>query len=169
MLLPDNSEYKPVEHPNMAPTRTANRHLSVKERLGSFDEIDKTYTEEEALEEASRCLYFVHTLVSEACRQGFLLQILLQKFVKKIEGARMRWTNSASSLPEMCSRLCPQEKQCQSNCTRSICSESVAIGKLDMFVADWHQAHAAVEKMEKNGKKIAVIGAGPGGCSTETE
>ena len=48
MLLPDNSEYKPVEHPNMAPTRTANRHLSVKERLGSFDEIDKTYTEEEA-------------------------------------------------------------------------------------------------------------------------
>ena len=50
MLLPDNSEYKPVEHPNMAPTRTVNGHLSVKERLGSYDEIDQTYTEEEALE-----------------------------------------------------------------------------------------------------------------------
>lgn len=66
MLLPDNSEYKPVEHPNMAPTRTVNGHLSVKERLGSYDEIDQTYTEEEALEEASRCLYWSDTLVSES-------------------------------------------------------------------------------------------------------
>lgn len=74
--------------------------------------------------------------------------------------------HTASSLPEMCSRLCPQEKQCQSNCTRSICSESVAIGKLERFVADWHQAHAAVEKMEeKRIRRLLLLGAGPGGLA----
>ena len=165
MLLPDNSEYKPVEHPNMAPTRTVNGHLSVKERLGSYDEIDQTYTEEEALEEASRCLYCPTHWCQKACPAGVPVADFIAKIREKDYEGAYGLIHTASSLPEMCSRLCPQEKQCQSNCTRSICSESVAIGKLERFVADWHQAHAAVEKMEKNGKKIAVIGAGPGGLA----
>ena len=88
MLLPDNSEYKPVEHPNMAPTRTANGHLSVKERLGSYDEIDQTYTEEEALEEASRCLYCPTHWCQKACPAGVPVADFIAKIREKdYEGA----------------------------------------------------------------------------------
>ena len=83
MLLPDNSEYKPVEHPNMAPTRTVNGHLSVKERLGSYDEIDQTYTEEEAAvlrQQPGR----VHGRAAEEATEGVRVVFVAKRFTNSL-------------------------------------------------------------------------------------
>ncbi len=166
MFLPDNSEYIPVENPNMTPKQMAGRKLSMEERLNSYEEIEATYTEEEALEEASRCLYCPTHWCQNACPAGVPVADFIAKIREKEYEAAYELIHSASSLPEMCSRVCPQEKQCQSNCTRGICSESVAIGKLERFVADWHQANAKEEKtIATTEKKVAIIGAGPSGLA----
>lgn len=166
MFLPDNRVYVPVENPNMAEKQTKSGHLSMEERLHSYEEIEHSYTEEEALEEAGRCLSCPTHWCQNACPASLPVADFIAKIREKDYEGAYELIHSASTLPEMCSRLCPQEKQCQSNCTRGICTESVAIGKLERFVADWHQAHAKAEKAEKtSGKKVAVIGAGPAGLA----
>ena len=165
MFLPDNSVYSPVENPNMACKRTANYRISMEERLNSYAEIDQTYTEDEALAEASRCLYCPTHWCQNACPAG----VPVADFIKNIrerdyEGA-YELISSRSSLSDICSRLCPQEKQCQSNCTRGICSEAVGIGKLERFVSDHHRKHAAANAPKSVGKRAAVIGSGPSGLA----
>lgn len=166
MFMPDNTVFVPVKDPNMIGERTQNQRLSMEERLGTFQEVEKTYTEAEALQEASRCLGCPRRWCSGECPA----QMPVPEFIKKIrekdyEGA-YELISSASTLPEFCSRLCPQEKQCQSDCTRSIRTQAVGIGRLERFVVEQHYASGKGEPVAPaTGKKVAVIGSGPSGLS----
>ena len=143
------------------------RTLPPELRAHSFDEVALGYTEEEALSEAMRCL----NCKNMPCVSGCPVNIHIPAFIAKIkeydfEGA-YRIISESSSLPAVCGRVCPQETQCEAKCVRGIKGEPVGIGRLERFVADYHNAHAenAVTIPEKNGKKVAVIGAGPSGLS----
>ena len=105
------------------------------------------------------------------CVSGCPVNIHIPEFIGKIkegdfEGA-YQVINKSSSLPAVCGRVCPQEVQCEAKCVRGIKGESVGIGRLERFVADWHNAHAngAANKIEKNGHKAAVVGSGPSGLT----
>ena len=166
MFMPDNTVFVPVKNINMAGERTRNEKLPMSERLTTFQEVEYTYTTEQALLEASRCMGCPSRWCSKECPAG----MPVPEFIKKIraedyEGAYELIT-SASPLPEFCSRLCPQEKQCQSNCTRSIRTEAVGIGRLERFVVEQHYASGAPEAVAPDtGKTIAVVGSGPSGLS----
>ena len=166
MFLPDNSIFTPVKDPNMAPERTANARLGVENRLGCFDEIDHVYTEEQAVNEMARCLKCPTHWCEKSCPAGVpVTDFIAAARAGDFEEA-YRLIRSASTLPEICSRVCPQEKQCQSNCTRAINTQAVGIGKLERFVVEQHYA-AAKETVRPapTGKKIAVVGSGPSGLS----
>ena len=136
-------------------------------RAKNFEEVCLGYTKEEAVEEASRCLNCKNPL----CVQGCPVSISIPDFIKCVkeedfEGA-YRVINKSSSLPAVCGRVCPQETQCEGKCVRGIKGEAVSIGKLERFVADWafaNDVHPTLN-VEKNGKKVAVIGSGPSGLS----
>ncbi len=166
MFLRDNSVFVPVTDPNLAPERTANERLPMEQRLTTFDEVEFTYTEEEALTEAGRCLGCPTHWCAKACPAGVPVTEFIAKVrAKDYEGA-YQLIRSASTLPEMCSRVCPQEKQCQSNCTRGINTQSVGIGRLERFVVEQHYKNGREEgKRTPTGKRVAVIGSGPSGLS----
>lgn len=169
MFMPDNSVFEKVENPNMVPDRTKNERLPMAERLSTFQEVEKTYTEEEAQREASRCMGCPRRWCSGECPAGMPVPEFIKKIrAKDYEGA-YELISSASTLPEFCSRLCPQEKQCQSDCTRSIRSEAVGIGKLERFAVEQHYASGKGEKVAPaTGKRVAVVGSGPSGLSAAT-
>jgi glutamate synthase (NADPH/NADH) small chain len=169
MFMPDNSVFVPVKDPNMTGERTQNERLPMSERLTTFQEVEKTYTEEEALREASRCLGCPRRWCSGECPADMPVPEFIAKVrAKDYEGA-YELISSASTLPEFCSRLCPQEKQCQSDCTRSIRTQAVGIGKLERFVVEQHYASGKGEKTAPTtGKKVAVVGSGPSGLSAAT-
>ncbi|UKI38606.1 MAG: hypothetical protein L6V93_13415 [Clostridiales bacterium] len=120
------------------------------------------------MDEALRCLSCKHMqCVSEMSRKHSYSRIYRKKIKEgDFEGA-YQVINKSSSLPAVCGRVCPQEVQCEAKCVRGIKGESVGIGRLERFVADWHNAHAngAVNKIEKNGHKAAVVGSGPSGLT----
>ena len=136
-------------------------------RNGNFLEVALGYTPEQAVDEAERCL----NCKNKPCVGGCPVSIDIPAFISKIkeknfEGA-YQIISKSSALPAVCGRVCPQESQCESKCVRGIKGEPVAIGRLERFVADWHNAHAT-EKPEKpasNGHKCAIIGAGPSGLT----
>jgi len=141
--------------------------LSPEERRRSFKEVSEGYTLEMAIEEAKRCL----NCKNKPCRQKCPVSIDIPGFIEKmasgdIEGA-YQVISEASSLPAVCGRVCPQESQCESACVRGIKGESVAIGRLERFAADYHRANSkeAIQKPKSNGHKVAVVGAGPSGLS----
>ncbi len=165
MIMPDNTEFVKVQNPNMVPDRTKNERLPMAQRLTTYEEVEKTYTEEEALREASRCMGCPSRWCSKECPAG----MPVPEFIKAVragdyEGA-YELISSASTLPEFCSRLCPQEKQCQSNCTRAIRTEAVGIGRLERFVVEKHYENAKPEMAKPDGKRVAVVGSGPSGLS----
>ena len=136
-------------------------------RAANFKEVCLGYTEEEAVEEAKRCLQCKKPL----CVQGCPVSIDIPAFIKKIterdfKGAAEVIAKS-SALPAVFGRVCPQETQCEGKCIRGIKGDPVAIGKLERFVADWSRENgfvpAAPEKT--NGRKVAVIGSGPAGLT----
>ena len=136
-------------------------------RNKNFNEVALGYTEEQAIDEANRCLNCKH----RPCVGGCPVQIEIPAFIAKVaegdfEGAYEVITRS-SSLPAICGRVCPQESQCEQRCVRGIKGEPVAIGRLERFVADWHMANSkeAPAKPEPNGHKVAVIGSGPSGLA----
>ena len=136
-------------------------------RNGNFLEVALGYTEEQAVNEAERCLNCKH----KPCVGGCPVAIDIPAFISKIkerdfEGA-YQIISKSSALPAVCGRVCPQESQCESKCVRGIKGEPVAIGRLERFVADWHNAHATEKpvKPESNGHKCAIIGAGPSGLT----
>ena len=136
-------------------------------RNGNFLEVALGYTEEQAVNEAERCL----NCKNKPCVGGCPVAIDIPAFIMKIkerdfEGA-YRIIAKSSALPAVCGRVCPQETQCESKCVRGIKGEPVAIGRLERFVADWHNAHATEkpQKPESNGHKCAIIGAGPSGLT----
>ncbi|MGN0651217.1 MAG: NADPH-dependent glutamate synthase [Oscillospiraceae bacterium] len=136
-------------------------------RSSNFSEVALGYTEEQALDEAERCL----NCPTKPCRGGCPVSIDIPEFINKIkvrdfEGA-YQIISQSSALPAVCGRVCPQETQCESKCVRGKKGEPVAIGRLERFVADWHNAHCDTkpEKPVSNGHKVAVIGAGPSGLT----
>ncbi len=140
-------------------------------RAGNFDEVALGYTPEMAIDEAKRCL----NCKNPACRTGCPVAVRIPEFIAKVaEGefeAAYDIITSTNSLPAVCGRVCPQEKQCESKCVRGLKGESVGIGRLERFVADWHMAEQAkLEKVEvevpaSNGHRIAVVGSGPAGLT----
>lgn len=136
-------------------------------RARNFDEVALGYTPEQAIDEANRCL----NCKNKPCVGGCPVAIDIPAFIGKVkEGdfeAAYQIISRSSSLPAVCGRVCPQETQCESKCVRGIKGEPVAIGRLERFVADWHNAHAtdAPQCPVPNGHKVAVIGAGPSGLT----
>ncbi len=136
-------------------------------RNGNFDEVALGYTAEQAIDEAKRCL----NCKNRPCVGGCPVKIYIPDFIAKVaEGdfaGAYEIIARSSSLPAVCGRVCPQENQCEGKCVRGIKGESVAIGRLERFVADWHNenATAAPQKPVSNGRKVAVIGSGPAGLT----
>ena len=154
---------------NMSLTRNAMPVQDAKVRAHNFDEVALGYTEEQAIDEANRCL----NCKNMPCVAGCPVKIHIPEFINKIkegdfEGAYQIITKS-SSLPAVCGRVCPQETQCEGKCTRGIKAgcEAVGIGRLERFVADWHNANCTVQPVPAplNGHKVAVIGSGPAGLT----
>lgn len=136
-------------------------------RNKNFIEVAQGYTEEMALEEAQRCLQ----CKNRPCVAGCPVNVQIPDFIKLItEGkyeeayGKIRETNS---LPAICGRVCPQESQCEQLCVRAKKGESVGIGRLERFAADWFMANreSVAETVEKKNKKVAVIGSGPAGLT----
>ena len=140
-------------------------------RAANFNEVALGYTEETAIDEALRCL----NCKNAPCVSGCPVNIHIPEFIEKVrEGdfeAAYQIIYQSSSLPAVCGRVCPQEKQCEEKCIRGIKGESVGIGRLERFVADWHNAHSTenLKKPESNGIKVAVIGSGPSGLTCAGE
>ncbi len=136
-------------------------------RAHNFNEVALGYPVEVAVEEAKRCL----NCKNRPCVNGCPVNISIPEFIAKIkesdfEGA-YQIISKSSSLPAVCGRVCPQETQCESKCTLGIKFEPVGIGRLERFVADWHNANvtAAPEVPASNGHKVAVVGSGPSGLT----
>ncbi|MBP1543288.1 MAG: FAD-dependent oxidoreductase, partial [Oscillospiraceae bacterium] len=153
--------------PNMSLKKNEMPVQAPEVRSRNFLEVALGYTEEQAVDEAERCL----GCKNRPCVGGCPVAIDIPSFIAKIkerdfEGAYQIISRS-SSLPAVCGRVCPQETQCESKCVRGIKGEPVAIGRLERFVADWHNANAvgAAELPQKNGHKCAIIGAGPSGLT----
>ena len=136
-------------------------------RNKNFLEVTTGYSEETAIDEAKRCLNCKH----RPCMQGCPVSVKIPEFVAlvaegKFEEAYQK-IKETNALPAVCGRVCPQEKQCESKCVRGIKGESVGIGRLERFVADYHMKNVEdkIEIPEPNGKKAAVVGSGPSGLT----
>ena len=138
-------------------------------RNKNFDEVALGYTEEIAIDEAKRCL----NCRQHPCVNGCPVNVRIPEFIAKVAEGEFeeayKIITSTNSLPAVCGRVCPQEHQCEGKCVRGIKGESVGIGRLERFVADWHAAHAdpnaKVEKPVSNGHRVAVVGSGPAGLT----
>ena len=136
-------------------------------RNKNFEEVALGYTSEQAIDEAQRCLNCKH----KPCVAGCPVSINIPEFIEKVAQGEFEEAyniiTKSSSLPAVCGRVCPQETQCEQKCVRAIKGESVAIGRLERFVADYHNAHCTDNPAmpETNGHKVAVIGAGPAGLT----
>ncbi len=153
--------------PNMSLKKNEMPVQKPNERNKNFNEVALGYTEEQALEEAERCL----NCKNKPCMGGCPVMVKIPDFIAKVrekdyEGAYKIITES-SSLPAVCGRVCPQENQCEKLCVRAIKGEAVGIGRLERFVADYHNAHCkeSVKAVKSNGIKVAVIGSGPSGLT----
>ncbi len=138
-----------------------------KERATNFDEVCLGYTEEEAMAEATRCL----NCKNAKCITGCPVSINIPAFIQEVKEGNFAKAyeiiTDSSALPAVCGRVCPQESQCEGKCIRGIKGEPVSIGKLERFVADWAAKNGLAPKPNpnKNGHKVAVIGAGPAGLT----
>ncbi|MBO5315110.1 MAG: NADPH-dependent glutamate synthase [Clostridia bacterium] len=152
---------------NMSPKKNPMPTQEPLVRAHNFDEVAIGYTEEMAIDEALRCL----NCKNMPCVTGCPVNIHIPEFISKVkegdfEGA-YEIISKTSSLPAVCGRVCPQETQCEAKCVRGIKGEPVGIGRLERFVADWHNLHSdkAPETAPKNGHKVAVVGSGPSGLT----
>ena len=135
-------------------------------RAHNFDEVALGYSEETAVDEANRCLH----CVNHPCVEGCPVNINIPDFIEKIKENKYdeayNIISISSSLPAICGRVCPQETQCESKCVRGIKGEPVGIGRLERFVADYHNnQETKIEKPQSNGHKVAVVGSGPSGLT----
>lgn len=153
--------------PNMSLTKVPMPEQDPNVRNKNFLEVAMGYTEEMAMEEASRCL----NCKNKPCVSGCPVNVRIPEFVAKVAEGKFEEAyeiiTSTNSLPAISGRVCPQENQCEGKCVRGIKGESVSIGRLERFCADYHMKHsdAKAVKPQSNGKKVAVVGAGPSGLS----
>ena len=153
--------------PNMSLTKVPMPEQDPNVRNKNFLEVAMGYTEEMAMEEASRCL----NCKNKPCVSGCPVNVRIPEFVAKVAEGKFEEAYeiiiSTNSLPAISGRVCPQENQCEGKCVRGIKGESVSIGRLERFCADYHMKHsdAKAVKPQSNGKKVAVVGAGPSGLT----
>ena len=157
--------------PNMSLKKNEMPSQAPDVRNKNFGEVALGYTKEQAVDEANRCL----GCKNKPCVGHCPVAIDIPAFIGKIkeedfEGA-YQIIQKSSSLPAVCGRVCPQETQCEGKCVRGVKGEPVAIGRLERFVADWHNAHAEkkADVPAKNGHKVAVVGSGPAGLTCAGE
>ena len=136
-------------------------------RNKNFLEVALGYTEEQALDEAARCLNCKNHPCVDGCPVNVRIPEFIQKIVEKDYEGAYQVIHKTSSLPAVCGRVCPQESQCEMHCVRGKKGDPVGIGRLERFVADWHNAHSteAATKPESNGHKVAIVGSGPAGLT----
>jgi glutamate synthase (NADPH/NADH) small chain len=143
-------------------------------RKRNFDEVALGYTDEQALEEASRCI----VCKKPGCKDGCPVNVEIPEFIKAIGAGDMpeavRILKNKNSLPGICGRVCPQESQCEMTCNLAKKGGPIAIGRLERYVADWERAHPEIRERQKgqiglNGKKVAVIGSGPAGLTSAAD
>ena len=136
-------------------------------RNKNFDEVATGYTEEMAIDEAKRCLQ----CKNPKCMGGCPVHIHIPEFITLVSEGKFEEAyqviSKSSALPAVCGRVCPQESQCEGLCVRGIKGEPVAIGRLERFVADWHNENTkeAPVRPEPNGHKVAIVGSGPAGLT----
>ncbi len=153
--------------PNMSLKKNPMPSQEPNVRNKNFLEVALGYTEEMAIDEAQRCLNCKHS----PCVNGCPVSIHIPDFIKEVANGNFAKAyeiiSQSSSLPAVCGRVCPQESQCEAKCVRGIKGEPVGIGRLERFVADWHnaQADAEIKKPEPNGHKVAIVGSGPSGLT----
>ena len=157
--------------PNMSLEKVKMPELEPQVRNQNFKEVALGYTQEQAMEEATRCLNCKHRPCTTGCPVGvpipeFIAQVAQGNFEEAYD-----IITSENALPAICGRVCPQENQCEGKCVRAIKGEAVGIGRLERFVADYHREHGTSKpkSIEKNGKKVAVIGSGPAGMTCAGE
>ena len=157
--------------PNMSPNKVKMPEQDPNVRNKNFEEVSLGYTKEQAMEEATRCLNCKKPFCMDGCPVGVPIPEFIHHVAEgEFEEAYQTITRE-NALPAICGRVCPQENQCEGKCVRGIKTESVGIGRLERFVADYHREHGkpAELKIEKNGKKVAVIGSGPAGITCAGE
>ena len=152
---------------NMDPKKSEMPTQDAAVRSGNFLEVALGYDEETAINEAKRCL----NCKNKPCEAGCPVNVASPEFISRaaegdFEGA-YEVISRTSALPAVCGRVCPQETQCEGKCTRGIKGEPVGIGRLERFVADYHNAHSKTQpvKPAPNGHKVAVVGSGPAGLT----
>jgi len=153
--------------PNMSLTKNPMPSQEPDVRNKNFLEVALGYTEEQALDEAQRCLNCKNPLCVNGCPVNVHIPQFIEKIVAKDYEGAYQVIHETSSLPAVCGRVCPQETQCEMHCIRGKKGDPVGIGRLERFVADWHNEHVkdAPAKPVSNGHKVAIIGSGPSGLT----
>jgi glutamate synthase (NADPH/NADH) small chain len=142
-----------------------------KERVKNFNEVALGYSEEQAIEEANRCLQ----CIKPQCVTGCPVEVSIPEFIKCLRERKYREAiakiKEKNALPAVCGRVCPQEEQCQVNCLVGRIGEPVSVGRLERYLADWEREHGfqIPEKPKPTGKKVAVVGAGPAGLTAAAD
>lgn len=137
------------------------------ERVNNFNEVELGYNDEEALKEASRCL----NCKIPKCVEGCPVNIMIPSFIKAVKEGNIKEAydiiSESSSLPAVCGRVCPQEKQCESKCIKGIKGQAISIGSLERYVADQAILNnfASNKQVPKNGHRVAIVGSGPAGLT----
>jgi len=165
------AETKPKAKPKIKKEVVKMPKQKPKERVKNFNEVALGYTEEQALEEASRCLQ----CVKPQCVAGCPVEVPIPEFIecmrekKYAEGIAV--IKSKNALPAVCGRVCPQEEQCQVKCVLGKIGDPVSIGRLERYLADWERDHdfQIPEKVKPTGKKVAIVGAGPAGLTAAAD
>ncbi len=153
--------------PNMSLTKNAMPSQDAEVRNKNFSEVALGYTKELAIDEAQRCLH----CKNKPCVQGCPVQIDIPEFIREAANgefeAAYQVINRSSSLPAVCGRVCPQESQCEKFCVRGIKGDPVGIGRIERFVADFHNDTCTDKPVRPapNGHRVAVIGSGPAGLT----
>ena len=156
---------------NMNPARCPMPSQPAQVRNKNFDEVALGYTPQMAVSEAKRCL----GCKNRPCVSGCPVGIHIPEFIEKIAGEDFEGAYqvlaASSALPAVCGRVCPQENQCEGKCVRGVKGESVGIGRLERFAADWHRAHSGGQPAvpAASGHKVAIIGSGPSGLTAAGE
>ena len=166
--MTDEVQPKPKRKPKPKVPRTAMPEQAPEDRAHNFEEVPYGYTDEMAVQEANRCL----NCKKPRCVEGCPVHVDIPGFIKCIQERRFveaaQKLKEQNALPAVCGRVCPQEEQCESLCILGVKGESVAIGRLERYAADYERNSGKVEIPElppKNGKKIACVGAGPAGLT----
>jgi glutamate synthase (NADPH/NADH) small chain len=165
------AETKPKPKPKIKKEAVEMPKQKPKERVKNFNEVALGYSEEQALEEANRCLQ----CIKPQCVAGCPVEIPIPEFIKCLRERKyaeaIATIKMKNALPAVCGRVCPQEEQCQVNCVVGRIGEPVSVGRLERYLADWEREHGfqLPEKAKPTGKKVAVVGAGPAGLTAAAD